>query len=222
MIERPRITYTRYFLWPFVLWVVLGGLALVFFNKEQLFSLFNIHHSSFGDEFMYYMSMLGEGPFSALVLMMMLGLRKLRNWWYFTAAMLTNALSALLTQGVKSLVNAPRPLNYFHDAAWVHILPDWPRLYSRSFPSGHTCAAFALCSFVSFLLPPKHRGWSVLLFVVALLIGYSRMYLAAHFFLDVYVGSILGTLFTMAMLALMVFITDKYFKKEEVVLEENA
>jgi membrane-associated phospholipid phosphatase len=45
------------------------------------------------------------------------------------------------------------------------------------------------------------------------MVGYSRMYLAAHFFLDVYVGSILGTVFTTVIFAMM----NKYRQdKEEV------
>ena len=208
----PYTSYNRYFLLPFCIWLCAGGLALCFFDKQMLFAAVNTHHSSVLDVLMYYISMLGEGPFSAILLLLLLGMRQLRNWWYFIAAACCNILSALLTQGVKFMVNAPRPLNYFHDAAWVHITPEWPRLYAHSFPSGHTCAGFALFSFLAFLLPPPYRGWGLFLFIVALLIGYSRIYLAAHFFLDVYVGSILGTFFTMMLLAIMRYTAHHFFK----------
>jgi len=218
----PYISFNRYFLGLFAAWVLLGGIALLFFDKQVLFAIVNTHHSSGMDVFMYYVSMLGEGPFGAILLLLLLGMRQLRNWWYFTAALCCNVLSALLTQWAKFMVNAPRPLQYFNNAEWVHVSPDWPRLYAHSFPSGHTCAGFALCSFLAFLLPPPYRKWGIFLFVVALLIGYSRIYLAAHFFLDVYVGSILGTLFTIAMLAVMRFLTKRYFKGKQVTERENA
>lgn len=217
----PYTSFNRYFLWPFALWLLAGGAALLLFDKQVLFEAFNGHHSSAGDVFMYYVSKIGEGPVSAILLLLLLGMKQLRNWWYITAALLCNVLSALLTQGVKNMVHAPRPMAYFHDAGWVHILPDWPRLYNNSFPSGHTCAGFALMSFLAFLLPPKYRGWGIFLFIVALLIGYSRMYLAAHFFLDVYVGSILGTVFTMIILAIMRYTSHHFFKKQNAGISEE-
>jgi len=48
-----------------------------------------------------------------------------------------------------------------------------------------------------------------LFFIVALLVGYSRMYVAAHFFADVYVGSIVGVVITTLCYVLM----TKYISK---------
>ena len=221
MTNVPYTSFNRYFLTPFILWLICGGLALFFFDKQYLFEVINTHHSSSLDVFMYYTSMLGEGPFSAILLLLLLGMRRLRNWWYFTAALSCNVLSALLTQGAKFFFNQPRPLKYFNDALWIHTLPQWPRLYNHSLPSGHTCAGFALCSFLAFLLPPPYRRWGIALFIVALLIGYSRIYLAAHFFLDVYVGSILGTLFTMILLTVMRYSAGHFFKDKTTAITEG-
>lgn len=220
--EAPYTSYNRYFIAPFAVWVIGGGLALLVFDKQVLFEAINGHHSSMLDVSMYYTTQLGEGAFSAILLLLLLGMKRLRNWWYVITALLCNALSALLTQGVKNIVHAPRPLNYFHDAGWVHILPNWPRLYNNSFPSGHTCAGFALMAFLAFLLPPRYKGWGICLFLVALLIGYSRIYLAAHFFVDVYAGSILGTVFTMLMLAMMRYFSHHFFKNKTGALTEEA
>ena len=84
----------------------------------------------------------------------------------------------------------------------------------RSFPSGHTSAAFTLFCLVAILLPRPYRYWGVVFFILALLIGYSRIYLAAHFFLDVYVGSIIGTIFTLIVLAIMNSRAHLFFKKD--------
>jgi undecaprenyl-diphosphatase len=59
-----------------------------------------------------------------------------------------------------------------------------------SFPSGHTAAAFALAiamSGVSPLLVPP-------MLVVAIMVGYARMYLGVHYPLDVAAGAALGLL----------------------------
>ena len=64
---------------------------------------------------------------------------------------------------------------------------------ANSFPSGHTMSAFALYAFLAFCLPSKKIG-AVLLFAIALMVGLSRVYLVQHFFQDIYLGALIGTL----------------------------
>jgi len=59
---------------------------------------------------------------------------------------------------------------------------------SPSFPSGHAMSAFAVAAAIA-ALSPRLR-WPVL--AVAALIGFSRVYLGVHFWLDVLVGAGLG------------------------------
>jgi membrane-associated phospholipid phosphatase len=217
--DAPYTSFNPYFLVPYFIWLVVGGLALVLSDRRTLFSMFNMHHSSWGDELMANVTLLGEGIFSAVILLVMLGVSQYRNWWYFSCAILTNGVSALLIQAVKFAIDSPRPLKYFNEAVWIHVSDDWPRLMNRSFPSGHTCAAFCLFTFLAILLPPKHRWWGIVFFLLALFVGYSRIYLAAHFFEDVYAGSILGGIFTMAVMYVMNKKADKFFIAENSVVD---
>jgi membrane-associated phospholipid phosphatase len=84
----------------------------------------------------------------------------------------------------------------------------------RSFPSGHTTGAFCLFCFLAILLPPRYKPLGLVCFLVALAVGWSRMYLAAHFFLDVYVGSILATVFVVCVVALMNRNQGRFFKQD--------
>lgn len=60
----------------------------------------------------------------------------------------------------------------------------------NSFPSGHTTAAMAMCSTFALLsTKPWHKTFFLIL---GLAVGYSRIYLSQHFFVDVYVGSMIG------------------------------
>ena len=59
---------------------------------------------------------------------------------------------------------------------------------STSFPSGHTAAAFAFATGVGVEWPAA----SVPLYVLAGLVGYSRVHTGVHFPGDVIVGSLVG------------------------------
>ncbi|WP_276134213.1 phosphatase PAP2 family protein [Polluticoccus soli] len=212
--EKPYTSYNPYFLIPFLIWVVVGGLSLIFFDRRVLFEFANGRHSEWGDVLMTYITNMGEGPFVLVVLLILLGRTSFRNLWFFITALFSNVLPNIMTQAVKSGVNAPRPLNYYKEAPWIHISPDWPRYMERSFPSGHTTAAFCLFSFLAILLPEKYRHWGLVFFFMAIAVGYSRMYLAAHFFIDVYVGSIIATVFVVCVVTLMNRNQGRFFKQD--------
>ncbi len=117
-----------------------------------------------------------------------------------------------ISQGIKSKAKRHRPARYFYDQVKatgavrdrgmehvdfmrmhgvdIHIVG--PRLKHRSFPSGHTTTAFSGAAILWILF----GGRWVLAFLFALMVGYSRVYVSAHFPLDVIVGALIGTIFT--------------------------
>lgn len=195
------------------MWLVVGALLLITAGDESIFKFINQNHTPFLDVLMYNSTMLGEGIVIALVLLVLLGKSSLRNWWYFTAALLSAIVPSVITQVIKRSMDAPRPLKFFGEVDWIHLLPDWPRHMEHSFPSGHTCGAFAFFTFLAILLPARHRVWGLVLFILALLVAYSRIYLAVHFMRDVYAGSILGAGFSVLVVSLMNRYQFVFFKK---------
>ncbi len=172
-----------------MVWIVLGGLLIVVFGKEHLFLAINQAHAPALDLFFPLYTNVGD---AVLFILLLLFLLWRRNFKSFIPGLIILLCMAIVVQLVKHRFHAPRPIAYFDHSSMVHTIT-WVKVHgTNSFPSGHTACAFSLCSFIALLLPNKKLG--ITLFFVALLAGYSRIYLAQHFFEDVYIGSIIGTL----------------------------
>jgi undecaprenyl-diphosphatase len=92
-------------------------------------------------------------------------------------------LATVLSQALKRTLHRARP-----DVAIAGFVPEAANPDRFSFPSGHTCAAFAVA--LAFVGAPLGLGYLFLGLAVA--IGASRVYLGAHFPLDVAAGALLG------------------------------
>jgi membrane-associated phospholipid phosphatase len=184
-------------------WVLVGGVLLLCFNKTQLFAPVNMYHNGMADVLMYYITFMGQPEVIIPGLLALMLVPQFRTKWYFIIALTSNIAPFFMQQIIKRMFHAPRPLTYFHRAAWLHHLPNWPELLRDSFPSGHSQGAFSFFCFLSLLLPKKYRWVGIMLFILAISVCYSRMYLAAHFFKDVYVGSIIGGVTTTILYSLM-------------------
>jgi len=94
---------------------------------------------------------------------------------------------------IKQTWNEPRPILYFKqnfpDIQLHQILGEHMHS-SHSFPSGHTITAFAF--FLALAFFTKRPAIHFLYFVLAVLVGYSRIYLSQHFAIDVLAGSFIG------------------------------
>jgi undecaprenyl-diphosphatase len=70
-----------------------------------------------------------------------------------------------------------------------------------SFPSGHAATAFAAATVLTFF--DKKRRFFY--YLIAFLIAYSRIYLGCHYFLDVFIGAILGSLISKIIINYLIF-----------------
>jgi undecaprenyl-diphosphatase len=98
---------------------------------------------------------------------------------------LTVMLAYLLVDAViKPAIGRPRPSIQATDPP--RDLPPLPR--TSSFPSGHSTSTFGAAVAVSRMWPQTRVLW----WVLAVLVGYSRIYLGHHYPLDVVGGALLG------------------------------
>jgi membrane-associated phospholipid phosphatase len=213
--KKWRMAYNPFFILPFVVWMIAGGLLLFNFTNKDLFCAINSHHTEFADKLMYLITKMGEGWVIIIVLLLLFAFPRFRNWWYFFAALLCNLLPFFLQQFLKSYYDSPRPINYFKHAAWIHLPSGCPELLYRSYPSGHSAGAFCFFCFISLLLPSRYKPWGLLFFALALAVAYSRIYLAAHFFEDVYAGSIFGTIGCVLVYSIIDQLKVRFFEKKD-------
>src|SRR5215475_4799591 len=148
------------------------------------------HQNSEMRNFMRYVSLLGDWPLHVAVGLIFLGFAWLRGseeWTrIFLAMLLAMMLAGVAGTVIKRTVPRARP-SVITDARW-----GGPRFSSKhhSFPSGHVGAS---TSFFGVLLIARRRiGFACL--PIPILIGFSRMYIGAHYLSDVICASVLALL----------------------------
>lgn len=130
---------------------------------------------------------------------LVLGLRHVS--WQRRAVVLIALLATLgLTDGgtniVKHSVGRVRPLNalagvhYHEDGAWQQRPADYVQTKERgnSYPSAHAASSMAVACLLAFFWPRVRRS----IWLLPLVVGFSRVYLAKHYPLDVGMGWLFG------------------------------
>lgn len=104
----------------------------------------------------------------------------------FTA--LSAAFSLITVNFIKNNVQRLRPINDISINTNVRVLIE---ATDFSFVSGHSTVSFTI-AFLSFFVLRKHYKFAFFIFLFPLLFAYSRLYLAAHYPLDILFGMFLG------------------------------
>jgi membrane-associated phospholipid phosphatase len=170
----------------------LSGLVLIILSfiigKASFFLLLNGNLGTIADKAFTYITYLGDGviwiPIAAWVLLF----RK-----KYTVLLLGSIVySTIFAQIPKHFLfnGEPRPTKLITDWSLIHIVPGVFLNSVDSFPSGHTTTASSIYLLFCLMVPKK---WILLAGCLYLyLVGYSRIYLAQHFPLDVGAGMIGG------------------------------
>lgn len=184
-----RLTKLHYY---FLTAISILLVAIIFnfsFSKTDGFLIFNLFHPIWLDIFLKYITNLGDGLICILAATILLALRKKKK--AMTVA-LAYIYSGLLIQTAKRIFHMPRPKYFFEQTLfqYSHFVEGVNMHDQNSFPSGHTASAFALATVLVLVFKKKKISSYCLFF--AFLIGYSRIYLAQHFLIDVIFGAITG------------------------------
>lgn len=156
-------------------------------SSKSLYHLLQGFRTPWGDLIMVGMTMLGDAAVTVpLVLAALFWLLLKKDRYSALFLTVTTTVGFLLVTGVKQMTKIPRPVDMYGGA--VH----W------AFPSSHATMSLVIFGFLAMLCSREmtvKKRWlpfGLALFLI-LGIGYSRLYLGAHWLSDVVGGFSLGT-----------------------------
>lgn len=179
---------------------------LLIHGKKDSFILINGTYTEGLDYFFQYVTYLGDGlMFIPIVVYCIFWNRK-----FLIPTLLAIFFCTLLSQGLKRtlFVEDLRPISLELEHVIIHKIEGVPLNRMHSFPSGHTSTAFTLALLLCSI--QRNRIWCLVLPLVALVVGYSRIYLGQHFLTDVSAGVVIGIV--SSYLALLIY--HLYVKKK--------
>ena len=173
----------------FILLLLAGLALLILVEKSAAFISLNSLHSFGLNVFFINYTFMGDGIFAiCLISAYIFYFKKKKEGLALLYAFL---LSGIAVQVIKNLVNSPRPKLFFEQGQYMFFMNGISLSNNSSFPSGHTATAFAIATVLVLFL--KNKKWQLPILFSAALVGYSRIYLAQHFLMDVLIGAVIGT-----------------------------
>ena len=163
--------------------------------------------NKFFDAIMPFITRLGDAGFIWIAIsIILICTKKYRK--VGIASLLAISISTILTEGIiKHLVERVRPIIAYPIDNPLIKLPT-----SSSFPSGHTASSIA----VTYVLSTYIKRYKFYFISLAVLIGFSRIYLYVHYFSDVLGGAVVGLISGI----LSVYIVRKISEKKENALDK--
>ena len=165
------------------------GISIIF-GREPIFLELNGDGGKFADVFFTFWTLFGEAISWVIVAVLFYFYQKDKFLLYFASLI----FSTILTQFIKHIFfeDVKRPTAAISDISQIHIVTGVELHTVNSFPSGHTATAFTIfllgCLFIN-------KKWFIPVgLIAALLVGYSRIYLAQHFPIDVGGGMLVAVI----------------------------
>lgn len=179
---------------------------------EDLFLWLNSFHMDWLDPIMFQISeTLTWVPLYAYLIYRIFKQDRANAWWVLGGVALTILAADQFTSGfLKPLMERLRPC---HDPRWEGIVHYYERcggLYG--FVSSHAANTFGMAVFLNRKLKGKVKNlrW---LYLYAIVVSYSRIYLGVHYPFDIVLGASLGAIFGWTSWFFIVFVKRELVKK---------
>jgi undecaprenyl-diphosphatase len=157
--------------------------AFKWFDEKLIDILNHKLNNRFLDKFMLLFTNFGGGIFTTCFTLVLILLGNGKARFIGLQIGITLIISQTITYSLKALLGRERPYNILKNLNTFDII-----LKDHSFPSGHTSASFAIATAIAFNMPQI----AIIVYLIALIIGISRIYLGVHYPTDVAGGIIVG------------------------------
>lgn len=182
---------------PFTAWTwgvplfALSAIALLLATggNVALFEWLNRFMAQAGDTWWSHLTVLGDTSLALMFLLPLLGRRPDLAWQFVLAAV----FASFWSHGMKALFSSLRPPAVLPEGSF-HLIG--PMFEHNSFPSGHTTTIFVLAGLVC--VQQLSDRLKLLMLLLALLVGLSRIACGVHWPLDVLGGMFGGWLSALA------------------------
>lgn len=179
---------------------------------ESLFLWLNSFHADWLDPIIFQMTeTITWIPLYAFLIFWIFKVDRANAWWVLGGVALTILAADQFTSGfLKPLMERLRPC---HDPRWEGMMHNYGRcggLYG--FVSSHAANTFGLAVFLNRKMKGqlKYLRW---LYLYAIVVSYTRIYLGVHYPFDIFLGAVIGALFAWISWFFIVFVKRALIKQ---------
>lgn len=178
---------------------------------EELFLWLNSFHFDWLDPVMFQLTQtITWTPLFLFLIYKIYKVNPKNSWWVFGGIMLSILIADQFTSGfLKPLMERLRPC---HDPRWEGQMHNYGRcggLYG--FVSSHAANTFAVATFLNLKLGKQinHLKW---MFLYAIVVSYTRIYLGVHYPFDIVLGATIGVIVAFLVWFFIVFVKRELVK----------
>lgn len=180
---------------------------------KDLFLFFNRHGNEALDPFMVFLSQRAVWiPLYILLLILIIRVFKKRTYLFFITASICVFLSDKFSVYMKNAVARYRPCHNT-DLTELIRLPDGCG-GQFGFVSSHAANTLGIAVFITYFLGRHYKWIPYVMFAWALLVSYSRIYLGAHYPLDILGGFMVGALSAFIAIVAHKRLDERFFSNE--------
>ena len=182
----------------YLLVLIIAACYLFQFDKVYIHLKINkLVGNSIVDTFFKYFTHVGDGIF-AIILCVIILIFNIRKGIFVLGTYILSGTTTSILKNYCYDVNRPHfVFGYTLPQIKVNYIEGVDMMGLNSFPSGHATSAFAI--FTSLALVSNNKFLKIIFFLFAFLSAFSRTYLSQHWLVDITIGSLIGTLFSLVL-----------------------
>ena len=184
---RTLISSRKFFFGTILLLLLLFLLSPVSGEKSWLMPV-NANHPFWLNVFFVNYTFMGDGIFAICLSAVFIFYFKKKEQG--TALLVGFLLSEIVVQSLKNIYSFTGPMVFLEPGQHLFIT-DTISTDQGNLISGHTAIAFAIATVL--ILVVKNSNWQLPLLAMAMLLGYSRIYLAQSYLSEIITGIVVGT-----------------------------